>query len=815
MSKSETDQNKNLIIQNIFARKTKINTLIQYDLLQEIIEEFIKRQKEMNEKINNIEFRLDATFINENPIDIFNNNLNDKGQNIIEENINDKESPIYDKENEKEKEGGNEKGKEKEKEKKEEKEKEKEFKITISKRHRNSINSLDNQDIGEKANYKFDNLINVLSSRIDKLENINKEITKKLFSLNKDRQKEIEEIKGHSYSKLEHNEEQIKIINEKLIHIDTKLDEVNGIDIYKIPGIDINNTNNNKDTSLILIKSIEQKISKKLELIDTRTKTYDNQISEIKNEFKNNTNKTDSAIRISNSIKENYDNLANELYCNIRDFKNKYEEDNKILEENYEKKLNETKEQLIKYTNKENKKLIDLILGNVAAMNAESENNNKIDPKTFINLSNEKINNLSEELKHYFNKGISNTENYIKSFVKNVNNEIEKIKKDLNDIQKELSKKLIKSDLEPLIIKSEKIESRHIELVNDIDDFKIEIEKCNETCSKVVKMVDYLGGQIIQSYRPDLNKSKDNNELKGIDLSNYIDKNIFKNEINLIYKKIDKLLELETENNKYIQNYENKLKIYATENDLNNLEHCLMNIIEEFKITSSKTFLDKNIAQKTFKFLDLQIRNISENLLFNPNSNNNNNNLDNWLLAKKPINSYTCASCDSYIGELHNKNQYVPWNKILSKDDKKYRMGHGFSRMLQMIKTDILKNAEKVNNDLSLKIDDKKTLNNFHNNFSNTPSNGGKQLPRINSQINFHKMNIMNKTQRNIHLHFVQHDSETNNEKDKNEKENNLSNNPIIYNNKGNNTSRSRNKIEENDDNNSPKVLKIYKKIKK
>ena len=116
-----------------------------------------------------------------------------------------------------------------------------------------------------------------------------------------------------------------------------------------------------------------------------------------KKEKKDKNKKNKNGINESNL--KNDDSLMEEMNKFYSNDNLEFDEDksNKILEENYDIKLNETKEQLIKYTNKENKKLIDLILGNVAAINAESENNNKIDPKTFINLSNEKINNLSEE----------------------------------------------------------------------------------------------------------------------------------------------------------------------------------------------------------------------------------------------------------------------------------------------------------------------------------------------------------------------------------------------------------------------------------
>lgn len=49
---------------------------------------------------------------------------------------------------------------------------------------------------------------------------------------------------------------------------------------------------------------------------------------------------------------------------------------------------------------------------------------------------------------------------------------------------------------------------------------------------------------------------------------------------------------------------------------------------------------------------------------------------ENWLLAKKPINGMSCASCEAYIGDLHNTTQYLAWNKYPNRDmsDTKYRV---------------------------------------------------------------------------------------------------------------------------------------------
>ena len=72
---------------------------------------------------------------------------------------------------------------------------------------------------------------------------------------------------------------------------------------------------------------------------------------------------------------------------------------------------------------------------------------------------------------------------------------------------------------------------------------------------------------------------------------------------------------------------------------------------------------------------------------------------DNWLLAKKPLNNYVCASCESVIkGDLGRKSEYVAWNKYPNREEKSYRYGHGFSKMLQIINEDKKKGLKEKDN---------------------------------------------------------------------------------------------------------------------
>ena len=104
---------------------------------------------------------------------------------------------------------------------------------------------------------------------------------------------------------------------------------------------------------------------------------------------------------------------------------------------------------------------------------------------------------------------------------------------------------------------------------------------------------------------------------------------------------------------------------------------------------------------------------------------------DNWLLAKKPINNYACPSCEASIrGELDKRTEYVAWNRYPQREDKTYRLGHGFSRMLQMVNEDIIKSAGEKG--YSSDEDKKLNIKNSGVNIQKTYSvNASVKLPKV------------------------------------------------------------------------------------
>ena len=160
------------------------------------------------------------------------------------------------------------------------------------------------------------------------------------------------------------------------------------------------------------------------------------------------------------------------------------------------------------------------------------------------------------------------------------------------------------------------------------------------------------------------------NKFIPLDNSRYVETTTFNDFQKLYNKDCEANRKLTEELRRYIDDIISALKTKAGDKDLKNLEDYLTSKIDEFKLNSQKKFADKAETSKNIKFLDAQIKHINEVYMKRMEKG------DNWLLAKKPVNGFACASCESYIGDLHDTNQHIPWNKYPIRDpnDKAYRV---------------------------------------------------------------------------------------------------------------------------------------------
>ena len=771
-------------INDIFEQKIEVGAVIQFDLLQRLIEEFIKRQKSLNDKVNNLELLINSssgpfniTVIDENKLDESKTSLEYKTSKEIiikeKENNNDNKKLIVENIVKPEKE---------EKQVKQEK-----------------IKSEDDNKI-EQHNKKelIQNQYRILSSRFDKFEKNLNELTKKVNKLN---ETEPHDEKNEIYDKLiKKQDEKIEKLENDINYINQKIKEMNIIQVeYSNDNKEESEENKNKNAQIMKM------LTKKIDLMENKSKKNDEDVFKLRKDL----------TEINNLLskdKNTYNEYSNEINKNYNKFIVAVNKDIKSLKNLMSEKDEKIKNDLTNKFETENnniKKMIDELKNNINAYIEDNIIENILKSSTF----NEKLNGLKKDFKDLMKQNIAEIEKNKKSIINSLG--IENIQKQLSSIQENLKEKLIKSDLDYIDLKLKDLENRSSTQSSKLDDLEKDLMECNNAYTKSVRMLEYLSGHVIPNDEPEkkiekkeeINKNKNMFTLEEKDLHFFVNKEEFNEEIKKLYAKIEQILLVESENYKFIQYVESRLKYFVTQKDFKLMEKCLINMIEDLKINFARKYMEKSEILKNIKLLEIQLKNLQDS---NPGMVKEG---DNWLLAKKPMNNYLCASCEAYIGELKNNNTYLAWNKIPPHDiNTKYRMGNGFSRMLELVNTDIIKNAEKINNNLIIKVDEKKI--NYDNIYP---------LPRVGSQVNLKKLNNKLST---FYANNENIEKKLNNSMDGLDNNNEL-NTPLKNNKKG----RNKNLRQTSDgkflsdfgavtssydrDFNYPQVLKIIKKTKK
>ena len=706
-------------IDDIFEQKIEVGAVIQFDLLQRLIEEFIKRQKTLNDKVNNLELIIysssgpfNNTVIEENKLDESKTTLYYKSSKEIiikeKENKDENKNLTLDNIAKTEKEEKQVKTKKEEKQDKPEKE-EKQVK-------QEKIKSEEDDNKVEQHNKKelIHNQYRILSSRFDKFEKNLIELTKKVNNLNEtDQHKEQNE----KYDKLiKKQDEKIEKLENDINYLNQKIKEMNIIQVeYSNDNKDESEGDKNKNAQIMKM------LTKKIDLMENKSKKNDEDIFKLKKDLTGINN-------LLSSDKNSYNEFSNEINKNYNKFIVAVNKDINSLKNLISEKDEKIKNDLANKFEKENnniKKMVDELKNNINTYIEDNIIDNIVKSSKF----NEKLNILKKDLKDLMKQNITETEKNIKSLINSLG--IENIKKQISSIQENLSEKLIKADLDYIDLKFKDIEKSFTSQSLRLDELEKDLIECNNTCNKSVKMLEYLSGHVIQNDEPEKKiEQKEEINKKNIftleekDLQFFVNKDEFNQEIKKLYAKIEQILLVESENYKFIQYVESRLKYFVTQKDFKLMEKCLINMLEELKINFARKYMEKSEILKNIKLLELQLKNFQDS---NPGLIKEG---DNWLLAKKPMNNYLCASCEAYIGELKNKNNYLAWNKIPPHDiNTKYRMGNGFSRMLELVNTDIIKNAEKINNNLIIKDEKKINYDNIY------------PLPRVGSQINLKKLN--------------------------------------------------------------------------
>ena len=461
--------------------------------------------------------------------------------------------------------------------------------------------------------------------------------------------------------------ESTKKLQKDVEKIKEKLQDFNIFDMFKDSG------DGNIDMAKGMVMALESKMKKRMDLFDEKYKVLSNDIFKNKEDIQN----LSCALNNSKLLIEKNSKKIDELK-NIHDEKeSKNNEQNEKDNGEFNKKFEEMIKNLEKIESNTNNKLKEL----EEKLKNELINNNTGKIKEEKKKKNDKEFSLC--LKE-MNERISEFEKNVKQILKKLN--VDEINNNLSILQKEVIKKGNQGAIDDLSDRIYIIDQLIKEINSKCDSYTLLEQKVREDNSVVTKKVESLASQF---HRMSLNMNKGPKEEKTIiDFTKFIDIGTFDDNKKEINRKFDKIRISFEDILRNIEEILNKLTHTPTDKDFAQFQGVIKNMLEEFKLNCNKKYSDKYETVKNIKFLETQIKSINDQYVKKAEGQ------DNWLLAKKPMSNYLCASCEGVIrGELDKRCDYIPWNKYPNRDEK-YRMGHGFSHMLQLVNDDIRKNVD-------------------------------------------------------------------------------------------------------------------------
>jgi DNA repair exonuclease SbcCD ATPase subunit len=592
---------------------------------------------------------------------------------------------------------------------------------------RNSIFSPDVHDLieknsGEKNKELFNKILKRLKAHDKQINDLllrNNEfiVINKNIKVNKNEVEELEKQIKNLKNNISDINRKMQGYNEDLDKIKVKVTDFDVYDLFKGGEGDVD-----LDAAKILIKTLENKVMKKFEIYDERNKVNDKNLFKMHEDVTNALaivdgmkSKTDKNAENLEELNQNYQKKMSELDNTVEELQRQLEvissklsskPDLTHFKKDFEKKLKDLEEKL-------NSKL-DLFLNNSQPTNNDTNDNSSV--------SKNEILSLIKELR----KRLGDLEKFSATNFEKIH--ADDIKKRLTKLESEMNKRAGKYELQELNEKFRSLEEFTKDLNFKEDGLQQFTEKVRLDLAQIIKKIEFLSGEYSKLA---FNKSGENDEgLNNVDMSEFLDLKTYNDNKKDINNKFEKVRLGFEDLSREIDEILSKLAHTPTDKDFSEFQNILKNMIDELKISSNKRYADKIETSKSIKFIETQIKALHDAYLRKNEAG------DNWLLAKKPINNYVCASCEANIkGELDKRTEFVPWNRYPQRDDKAYRIGHGFSRMLQMVNEDIIKNAGEKGG-YSSDEDNKKINMKTNNNISqigdkNLQVNTSVKLPKV------------------------------------------------------------------------------------
>jgi chromosome segregation ATPase len=550
----------------------------------------------------------------------------------------------------------------------------------------NGLNSSQRNENGENENEEENNNENNESLNSTDKNNLN-DLYKKIQALEKKvRSLELQKFGGNSINDLEKNAlenvsmnslnqkfEELRLKNkeleDKVNELTIKVSDFNIYDLFdnaKMEG-------GNIDASKLLISALEQKVFKKIGIMDDKIKKIEEDIYKSKNDFQNIKNQNE----VNNHTFQGFKDMMKELTNQIQQSSD--ENSNKVND--LEAKLNEIYKKLLKKSDEDHNKINEDI--NSLKEKLGGININENDDNIKNNTGNAELNDNDLKFLKDIAKRVSVLESSIKIIIQNMNS-LDQIKDDLLKLSNEMQLKTPQKDFYDLNDKVNVQAAILNNLKDNYDRLQDEVNKHSTDLNFLLKKLESINSTVIK-LKEGLNENGSGVVQGGIfDENKYVELATFNSFLKSYESEISKIKFQIEELRRYLNDLNEIVKTKASEEDMRNFETLINSKIEELRLLCNKKFADKIDTSKSLKYLDAQIKHIVDVYIKRMEKG------DNWLLAKKPVGGFTCASCEAYIGELKEKNDYLAWNKYpMRENDKAYRIGNGFSRMLNMLNLDV------------------------------------------------------------------------------------------------------------------------------
>ena len=585
--------------------------------------------------------------------------------------------------------------------------------------------------------------------------------------------------------------------------------KLNDLNIFELFKSDDNDEDKNNEGNNILDKL--EKIASKIKLTSEKVSKVEETNFKLERDVQNIKNAQNMNIRNISLNKKSLEEMSSKI-----------SEIEKKMNSDFNKEI----KNIISPSNQQSEDIIsDLNDKNLSSTKNKRNNNINSNVDIFNPQFSEKLSEMNKDLEkkiREINKKVIELDKLCKKF-STLDNYYE-VKNEINNIKKASNKYATNSDLKAIYNKSEENEKEIKLIKTKYEDLELNLD-LKEDLKGLKKRVELFHTRIENlEYGEKSFKKRLENQINEINIfndsiKNFLEIKTFENFKNQLTKEFNNININFIHTRKLLDEIVDSMKEKVSFQDIKILEKSFETKLEIIQMNSYKKFCEKADTIKSFKYIEQQIKSIFEIMQKKAGDN------EGWLIAKKPLNLNLCASCESYIGDLKDNNPYIPWNKYPLRDsnDKLYRLGNGYSKMLQMLNVEenekknissaglgmnfkeelgniIKKNEKNENGDLSGDIM-------YGVNFNKTMRNFAKS-PKSNFPLIKKKLLMKNKSELNNIAEF-----KTEDEKNKRNKVNGLNNIKSTE----NSATNTDNNIYENDEDpiivsTSPKITKIIKK---